>query len=226
MKDVATVQFNELEIRIGQSIQIIPDAENTKDFYECVVIGAIVGESFIVTAPASGVFPNISDGQSVILRVFTADGIGQSNVRVLYVSDIPTFMVYLDFPSNFLFRRIRNSKRVKTALPILVTGSNPNQPRGVPGKIVDVSMIGAGIELFDDVGEVDDTLMIKGKFKVGSIQRILSLEAKVRSKSSKGNSNFFFGVEFSEADEDEMLILFGFIFNAMVVGESQSLRDS
>lgn len=218
------IDFSELNIAIGQSIEALPQSAGTKEFTEVLVIGGIPGEALIITATPDGIFPKMSEGETVIFKIALADGIALFTAQVLFISDVPAFMVYLDFPVKAKFRRIRNATRVKVTLPVLASNMDNKAMSGCAGRIKDISTTGAGLEMYEPLGEEGHRIVIKGKFNVGDIQRILSIDAVIRLKKQIDPKTIFYGIEFLESDENDLLVLFGFIFNAMSFGKIQKIR--
>lgn len=223
MSEEQILNFSELGVQMGQSLEILPRAEGVKTFSDCIILGMIPDQSLILSVPESGMFPDVQEGQDVVIRVFMDQGVALFNSTILYISDVPLYMVYLDFPSEIKFKRVRKAARVDVTLPVLA--SNPsNGASGIAGKFIDISAGGAGLELYEDLGEVDDDVIIRGKFPVGNIQRLLSIKATIRFKKQKNSRAYVYGVEFNEGEEDDRLVLFGFIFNAMAFGNVQKIR--
>jgi len=92
--------------------------------------------------------------------------------------------------------------------------------------IPDISATGAEIELESPAGASGDTIEIKGKFKVANIQRILSIDAPIRSVKTctDGEAKEVYGVQFQDHDEDNMLMLFGFVLNEMMTGNTKHIK--
>lgn len=154
----------------------------------------------------------------------SSNGVALFPTTVLFVGDVPVFMVYLDFPKAIQFKLVRNATRVDVALPILVSNKSREGVRGVVGKITDISTTGARINVFDDVGEAGELIELKGKFEVGEIRRKVNVEAIIRSKPEITGEVVTYGVEFHEEDEEKLIVLFGFIFSAIAYGKSQTVR--
>lgn len=222
--DEEKLEFDELGITIGQMVEALVKGSGTKEFSDVLVIGAIPGEALILTAPPSGVFPKMDEGDKVVIRVKLADGVAIFAAHVLFISDVPMFMVYLDFPSDITFKRIRNATRVSVKLPVLVSNSDEPKYSGVAGRITDISTSGAGLALTEYAGDAGERIVMKGKFTVGNIQRVLSIQAVIRAVNKKSDDLIIYGVEFLEDDENDLLVLFGFIFNAMAFGKIQNIR--
>ena len=213
------IDFDALEITFGQQLLMHPDPSDKTMVFSCTLIGCLGGESLIIGPSADGVFPVLQEGQKVIIRVFLDSGVALFPTTVLYISDIPTDMIYLDYPSAIQFKRLRAAKRVVVAQPILVNNLDNKAYVGVAGKLLDVSTGGGRIQVFDDLGAVGDHIVIKGKFQVHGISRLLTVDARIRQKDKKE-----YGVQFVEQDEDKLIFLMGFIFNAMLTGTVDAIR--
>tara|TARA_R110000868_G_scaffold168246_2_gene402907 strand:- start:7 stop:678 length:672 start_codon:yes stop_codon:yes gene_type:complete len=218
------LQFDELGISMGQMVEALPKNDPEKVFSEVVMLGAIPNEALIIAPPPSGLFPKMAEGERVIIRLKLADGVAIFTSTVLFVADVPMFMVYLDFPQEISFKRIRNASRVSVKLPILVSNRNDKQYSGITGQITDISTTGAGLLLSEFAGDKGDELVVKGKFAVGSIRRVLTINGIVRMVKETKSNTLIYGVEFLEEDENDLLVLFGFIFNAMAFGKIQKIR--
>ncbi len=218
------LEFDELEISIGQTVEVLPKSSEEKAFSDVLLLGAIPGEALIITAPASGIFPKMEEGEKVVMRVKLADGVAIFASSVLFISDVPMYMVYLDFPTDISFKRIRNASRVSVKLPVLVSNVSSPEFCGIAGQITDISTTGAGLALTEYAGENGDEINMKGKFSVGNIQRVLAIRAVIRATKKKTDALTIYGVEFLEDDENDLLVLFGFIFNAMAFGKIQNIR--
>ncbi|MFL0800576.1 MAG: flagellar brake protein [Agarilytica sp.] len=218
------LEFDDLHISIGQTVEVLPKNAEDKAFSDVILLGAIPGEALIITAPASGVFPKMEEGEKVVMRIKLADGVAIFASNVLFISDVPMYMVYLDFPTDISFKRIRNASRVSVKLPVLVSNVSSPEFCGIAGQITDISTTGAGLTLTEYAGENGDEINMKGKFSVGNIQRVLAIRAVIRVTKKKTDTLTIYGVEFLEDDENDLLVLFGFIFNAMAFGKIQTIR--
>ena len=224
MGETVEVSFQSLNIDVGATVQLVPDLNNVKALFEVVYIGALMNEALIVNAPPSGEFPEVAVGQKILVRVLMAEGVAMFYTTVLFISDVPVFMVYLDFPEVVKFHKIRKAKRASVNMPVLISGETEGSPRNIDGRIVDISTNGAGVETANGFADVGNIIQVKGKFKVGDIQRLLAIRAVIRARKASKNNKTFYGVEFIEDNEDDLLILFGFIFNIMAFSEIQGVK--
>lgn len=211
--------FDELGLGMGQQLLLHPNPADKKLVFSSLLVGALPSEALIVTAPPDGVFPELSEGQKVVVRVFLEDGVALFPTTVLFVTDVPTLMVYLDMPKVVQFKRLRAAKRVVVAQPVLVSNLDNPAHIGVAGKLLDLSTGGGRLKMFDEVGAIDDRIEIKGKFNVHGITRLLNVTACIRKRERDE-----YGVQFIEQDEDKLIFLMGFIFNAMINGTVDTIR--
>lgn len=218
------IKFDDIGVTIGQIVEVLAFSSQSKNFSEVIVVGAIPGESLIIAAAKNQEFPIVKEGEKIIFKVKLTNGVAIFATNILFITDIPMDMAYVDIPKDIAFKKIRSAPRVSVSLPVLASGTLSGSPSGVAGKIVDISTTGVGLELFETVGERGDQIMLKGKFSVGGIQRVLSVRAIIRKAKESSKGGFLYGVEILEEDENQLLVLFGFIFNAMVFGKIQKIR--
>lgn len=214
-----TIAFDELMLGFGQQLMLHPNPADKTMVFGCMLAGCLPSESLMVTVEPNGVFPRLEEGQRVAVRIFLDSGVALFMTTVLFISEVPTLIVYLDFPSQVKFKRLRAAKRVVVAQPVLVNNLDDSTLMGVAGKLMDVSTGGGRIQMFDQLGAVGDAIELKGKFNIHGITRLLTVRACIRKK--EGND---YGVQFVEEDEDKLIILMGFIFNAMLTGEVDGIR--
>ncbi|SMF60266.1 PilZ domain-containing protein [Alteromonadaceae bacterium Bs31] len=218
MEELAPLAIDQLQLKFGQLLQIQQYMSAEKKLYDCTFVGGVPGQTLIISMPESGEFPDLHEGDKIAIRVKTASGVAAFPTVVLYLAEIPLYMVYLDYPSDIQFKQIRSATRVNVALPVLASNSKRPELRSVVGRISDISTTGAHLFFEQDVGDIGDQVQLKGKFAVAGIRRTLVLTVLVRAKQSQA-SEFEYGVEFIEQDEEIMLVLFGFVYSAMTQGE-------
>jgi PilZ domain len=213
MSEPSMVSFGELELGFGYELFLIPDLNNKAQVFDCVLAGCIPQECLMVTAPASGLFPRVECGLRVLVRIRLPSGVALFPTTVLFISETPTLIVYLDYPRDIKF------KRVQTSLPVLVNNNADEKIYAVGGTVVDISTSGARIESTQSLGAIGDTIEFKGKFLIATITRMVSIKCVIRAEKPR----FTYGVEFAEDDEDKLLILLGFIFQSLAFNNAQSV---
>lgn len=217
------LNFEDLNLSIGQHVEVLIQSAEDKTFSRVMVLGAIPNESVIITADESGIVPPIEEGHDLVFRMSQPDGIAVFLGRVLYITEDPLYMAFIDIPTEVTFKRIRKAPRVFTSIPILVSNLDNPEYTGIAGRLKDISTVGACLDLYEPLGQVGDRVNIKGKFSVGTIKRVTSVRALIRSEKPLGNG-LQYGVEFVEENENELITLFGFIFDAMSSGKIDNIR--
>ena len=213
-EELKILQTDQLDLSFGHHLTLIVDpGASTKEF-DFTLIGCIAGRSLILGPPETGVMPLLAEGQTVFVRINLHSGVAFFPSVVLFVSDIPTVLVYLDYPDHVRFKQIRAAMRVQVRLPIIANNLSDTRFSALPGKISDISTTGASLEFYEALGQTGQNILIKGKFEVGPVQRLLSIPAQIRSTKQQ-NDVYIYGIEFAAANEDNLLVLFGFIFHAM-----------
>lgn len=218
MSEPSMVSFSELELGFGYELFLIPDLNNKQQLFDCVLAGCIPEECLMVTAPASGLFPRVDCGQRVLVRIRLPSGVALFPTTILFISETPTLIVYLDYPRDIKFKRVR-AARVFVSLPVLMNSQSDESVFAVAGKIVDVSTTGARIEATDRLGGVGDIIEVKGKFQVGNMVRMLSINCVIREEKNPKT----YGVEFCEQNEEKLLVLLGFIYQSMAFNHAQAV---
>ncbi|HMU66966.1 MAG TPA: PilZ domain-containing protein [Cellvibrionaceae bacterium] len=218
MSEPSMVSFSELELSFGYELFLIPDLNNKQQLFDCVLAGCIPEECLMVTAPASGMFPRVDCGQRVLVRIRLPSGVALFPTTILFISETPTLIVYLDYPRDIKFKRVR-AARVFVSLPVLMNSQSDEAVFGVAGKIVDVSTSGARIEATERLGNVGDIIEVKGKFQVGNMVRMLSIHCIIRAEKTPKT----YGVEFCEQNEEKLLVLLGFIYQSMAFNHAQAV---
>lgn len=213
------IAFDDLALNFGQQLMLHPNPADKTMVFGCVLAGCLIGESLMVTVEPNGVFPRLEEGQRVAIRVFLDSGVALFMTTVLFIGEVPTLLIYLDLPAQVKFKRLRAAKRVVVAQPILINNIDNTAFMGVAGKLMDVSTGGGRVQMFDQLGDVGDAVELKGKFQIHGITRLLTVRACIRKKEDDD-----YGIQFVEDDEDKLIILMGFIFNAMLTGEVDAIR--
>lgn len=216
------VGFDELDLSFGQLLTLLPDPGDKDLLFDCLLIGCLADECLILGPPSSGLMPRLAEGQRVVVRIKLGHGIALFPSTVLYVSETPTYMVYLDYPRDIKFKLVRAAQRVAVALPVLVTNQSDPSFGHLAGKIIDISASGARLEIPSALGNSGDRIELKGKFSVGRIERLLTIHAIIRSCLSERGKNVY-GVEFYEGDEEKLLVLLGYTFHALAFGQIKSI---
>ncbi len=215
-------EFNNLDLRFGQALTLIPNPSVPTETFGCQLIGCIPEEAVLIGPDEQGLLPRLNEGQSVVVRAKLATGVALFQSIVLYVGEVPTILVYLDYPKDIKFKEVRGAIRVQVALPILVDNRSDPNISMITGKACDISTSGACIETQEELGRLGETVQVKGKFQVADMQRLLRVDAIIRSRNLK-DGRYTYGLGFKSCDEDSLLVLFGFMFHATSSQQVQTI---
>lgn len=221
MGQESSIDFDSLNLQMGEAIELFPDVKDLKTGCACQLVGTLQGEALIISnLPGAESFPNLQEGQQIAIRVKSGNGIALFATLVLFVSEVPALMIFLDLPDKVKFLQLRQASRINVALPVLVASESGGNSAG---KMVDVSTGGAAILLEDSIAEPGEQIQLKGKFLVADVARVARFRAIVRRKTQDSMGRYLYGIEFSEQDDQEKLVLFGYIFQAMALGDIQAV---
>lgn len=223
-EEAKLLSFEGLGLKFGQELDLLPNPGDKELFFSCELVGCMRNECLIVGPPAStGALPRLVEGQRVVVRAKLAGGIALFPSTVLFVGEVPAILVFLDYPRDVKFKQVRGALRVDVTLPVLASNTTDKRFSAVPGKIVDLSVTGARLHMFEELGNVGHEVEIKSKFQIESVQRLLQIGAVIRTRSVN-DEMFSYGIEFSSGDEDKLIVLMGFTFHAIAFGQLQTIR--
>ncbi len=215
--------FSKLGIEPGRQVLLAPQGSDKKA-WPCLYVGCLPDTALMITANDSGEFPVLHEGQKIALKVALPKDIVLLSTTVLCISETPVFMVYLDYPHEIRAKQIRNASRIEIQQPAIVSDLKKQASLSSPGKILDISVSGARIELDNSIAKVEDYISVRTKFTVNGVQRVLDLKAAVKSVSATKKNTVHYGVQFEFNDEDNLLILMGFLAQHSDSGKVQIIR--
>lgn len=212
------MDFFDLHLTASYPIQLhVADAEGKKGRYFCRYIGCVKKNAVIVSPLVTGGRDlGIDAGQVVTARLMIGRGICVFPARILAMQQQPVPMLYLEYPGNVEFKSIRNADRVETKLPVIVNNAG-KKGQVSEGKLCDISITGARIELYKCVADIGDEIIISGDFLIETISQAMRANAVIHSrvnvpqKQSNIHQPITYGVEFVRLPDDKKLILYGYV---------------
>ncbi|WP_421864895.1 flagellar brake protein [Motiliproteus sp.] len=218
------LRFDELQLRVGDRIRI--DSPNPRGRFTVRYLGAYPDQFLLVSMPVQhDVVKPLRSGTRVQLRFVALDRACVVNARVLKAVDEPQPMLWLSYPEQVEAARVRELPRVATDLIVSVDEAEPGHfGGGWPRQALcsDLSLRGACIEAGDQLGEIGDGLLLTLRLQVDGIDQVLLLESRIRSleeveDSLAGGYRMLHGVEFAAVDEDNRLVLAGFVYQQLLL---------
>lgn len=223
MSEPTLLTFDELGLGFGKELEMLTNPGQSDLRFKCVLAGCLPAESLIVIPPVdTGVLPRVVEGQRIVLRVNLQCGVAIFPTTVLYVSEIPTVMVYLDFPRDVKFKQIRSAPRATINQPVLTYNKSLPNDSAIVGRLVDISPSGARLEVQEKLGEVGQTIEIKGSFAVGQLQKTIGVDAEIKTLKKQGEV-ISMGLLFCDIPEEKLLLLLAYAYQAISEGKVQSV---
>ncbi len=201
--------MNQIKQGIGDSIQL----QLGNKCYFSTLVGYLNGQSFIVTMPDENGIPIQPDeGQSLVVRLFIDKRAYAFNTIVNRVTSDPFPHLHLAYPKETQALKERQYGRVK----VNITGT-----ADIPGRksiscvVHDISIGGALIALRDQIGAVNDPMLLKLQVVVDGVEYELSLDSEIRSirvenSSNDGDTFILLGLAFHDLSEQDILALAAF----------------
>lgn len=217
-----------LKLNIGDTLQMQYLDGNSRERLLVHVIGYLHGRSLIVTTPKlDGRVLMMREGQPFVVRILAGNRVVGFNTRVLRSSASPYPHMHLAYPQEMEQIVVRKAQRVRVKTFCALQNANPvfNFDKPQPGTLIDISTAGAQILGEKMLAEVDDEIVLKFSFRLGGVEKLMAIPARVRSVQEEiredGRSGHYHGLEFLPVEEDQVIALYGFVYDQMFKAMSE-----
>lgn len=224
------MDYPDLKLQIGEPIQLQPrDGEDGRRL-QVKVIGYLPGHSLLVTTPrVKDKVMIIREGQPFVVRLMAGNRIVGFASTVLRSCARPYPYLHLSFPEEMQQIVVRKAQRVRVKLFASLKNENPEYKTEKPrsATVVDISTTGALVTSAEQLGEVDDELVLTCVFKIGGSDKLLSIPATLRnvhvgnSEGDMAEGNFYHGLEFDLKDQEAFFALHGFVYEQIVKAQTE-----
>lgn len=222
------MQFDDLNLSSGTSLQLqLINSEGQSERLSARFWGGVPGRKLFLSVPRSGgKIMRFRPGQKLAVRLMVANGIGIFACVVEAQINEPFPLLFVSYPDEVKFKGIRGATRVVVNLPANVNNADALNPLSADGRVADISISGARLELREAIADIGDTLEIEMRVRVDSLERIISLKAIIRSRVERSTQEekleypAVYGVEFTEQNEDELLILYAYVYSQIVAEQT------
>ena len=212
------MDFTLIHLSTAYPIQLhVADKDGNKGRYFCRYVGCVKNKSVLVSPlVAGGRQLDLSSDRTVTARLMIGRGICVFPTRILQVQRKPVPIMYLEYPEDVEFKPIRNAERVETGLSVIVHNALKRDLVS-EGRLCDISITGARIEIYKAVAELDDEVIISGDYPIESISQTMRINAVIRSRAKVPLQNntihqpITYGVEFTRLPDEKRLILYGYV---------------
>lgn len=212
----------DLKLNIGDTLQMQYIDKNSRERLLVHVIGYLAGRSLIVTTPKlDGRVLLMREGQPFVVRILSGNRVVGFNTKVLRNSASPYPYMHLAYPKEMEQIVVRKAQRVRVKLFCAIHNANPafKQEKPLAATLVDISTAGAQVLSEQGLAEADDEVTLKFSFRLGGVEKLMSIPALVRSVHQElredGSSGFYHGLEFKPIEEGETIALHGFVYEQL-----------
>jgi hypothetical protein len=213
------MKFEDLKLPYGYPVQLQSETGNNIVKISSRIIGCVPGRFILISMPKSG--SRLRTGQKAVVSIMAANGIGMFSTSLESSLNLPVPMMCLAYPNASNFKEIRGSTRVDVSQDIDVSSVNAIEESSSQGKMSDISLSGAKIELAEAIVSVGDEISIKLNVTIADVTKQLTLKSVVRSRierSTKENDEGLpavYGIEIVENEEDQQLGWYAYVYSSI-----------
>jgi c-di-GMP-binding flagellar brake protein YcgR len=208
-----TPRFEDLRLLPGQPLQLEFDGYGApRD--KSMLIGYRAGHSLIVSTPLnSGLASLLKQGVGLAVRLFA----NQTNcacafrTEVLHIARAPYPHLYLAMPQHLKLGEVRSSVRAKVALISAVHYAEGFSQK-TAAMVKDISLGGCRIHSRNLPLAVGDVIKLTAQICISGIERIVSLDAHVRSRQDD-DDGVVAGVQFADMSDLDRITLHAFVLS-------------
>lgn len=215
--------FEAMNLRVGDRLQMQPPITVSAERSPVQLIGYLLDQSMLVTAPTTSdnVPMQVMQGDQLIMRVFSGQNAFGFACDVQRVCRMPYSYLHISFPKKIQGTVIRKAARVRTKIIVKVRteGEAPTEHTAV---ISNISANGALLDGRSTMAEAGDTLHLGFKLKLHNIEADLSVAALVRTVfddetlKQSGTSLAHFGLQFVALDPNDQMLLQSMVYQHMI----------
>ncbi len=226
LKPVASTPAADLNLQIGEALQIQFMDDETRGQFYVKVLGFLPERSLIVTAPDNaGQAMSVREGRAVLARSYSGEHARGFTCTVLRSCTQPYAYLHLSYPSKIETMLERQSSRVRSALAVGVRVPDmPADARDIPAVIRDLSLTGAQLLASAAVGLSGDRITVKARLPIAKIgDQPVDLPALIRNAQEETGVHdslwrFRCGIEFEPLDAQTTLTLRAYLYERFAPG--------
>jgi len=210
----------QLEINIGDSLQLQFVADEHKRRHYSKVIGYLQGRSVLITTPrVDGNIMLIREDQMVIVRMMTGNQVYGFTTQIICSNLKPYAYLHLAYPKEMEHITVRKAERISINLigSIEREGAEDEERFTSSVLIHDISTSGAMIEASQPLGEIGDIITMSSKIEVGGKEEYINVACIIRNIIHKEeDTRFKHGLEYQLLDQQEHFVIYGFVYEQMI----------
>lgn len=224
----------EFKVKLGDLVQMQFIPEDGRDRLNAKVIGHSANRSLIISAPrVGGKLPILRENQHFIIRMLQGNKVYGFESEVLKYYTLPYPHLHLKHPVDVECIIVRSSRRVNTQHVVSIhldTADDNDAP--ISGNMINTSVSGTLLQATSELGKLDDTLELSVELTINEIKRYIRITGIIRNistpqdriddldgdqgKIDADDGTYRYGIEFLDVDEDDQLILHGYVYEQIV----------
>jgi len=218
------IDFKDIKLDVGESIQLQNPADESKDRIFVKLVGYRENKSILVTSPKmGGTEIQVQKGHKFIARLFSVKTVYAFSVTVLEEKRTPYPYIHLTYPQKVESVVVRSAQRVGVELIVSVQNEDPDKTldEAASAKMTDISTGGSKLTTVTGIGDIGDDISIAAKFKVGGVDQYVQILATIRrvdfyeAQDESSKDQHVYGLEFRFVEENDRLVLHGFVYEQM-----------
>ena len=220
------VELSLKSIRIGESVQISPLADDTNSIkYFVKYLGGLDKSSIICTLP-------LIDDKTVYIKEHSGFAVSLFSGKIMYrfttivnaILNKPYPHMHLKFPREVYANKLRKNQRINTNIITSLINKNLGEYENVKsaGRIVDPSLGGAMVESLRVAGNVNDEIECTFKIMIDGVEVLFAVPSVLRNVietlPAEDKKIYKHGVQFKEVEFRDKVMLQSYIFQT-ITGE-------
>lgn len=213
-ENAIAVPFADLDLRIGQRIQLLFEDPSPHKHYSRLV-GYVEHKFVMVQIPQeNGWNVGLREGQSVQVRLFSSVSIYSFECRVQTLLFQPRDYMLLTFPKQVFETRLRSHARVTANLPVEVLSQGPSGQAVTGFQLLDLSNGGASVNGPVELGSIGSRITFRLTFvlqSIGSTEQLdiaATVQSVEKTTSKLGHETYKHGLHFDHVDPKLMLLIY------------------
>lgn len=212
------MRVEELGLAVGDRMQI-QIGDNVEQRYPVTFIGIKPNGSVIITAPNSGADKVLflREGQNVTLRFMVKNVVSGFSTRVMLTRGQPYPYLHLNIPDDVQTVEVRKEVRVETDISATVINKTHESP-ALTTKILNMSCSGMRVVSSTKVAKLNNKVNITMPITIHDVERLVTMDCDVSYVKDDSESEFVYGLNIVEIDDDDELVIRGYIYQELLRG--------
>jgi c-di-GMP-binding flagellar brake protein YcgR len=213
---------DKLGLKIGDNLQLqfVGDAKR----HYGKVIGYLEPKSLLITTPRkAGKVMLVREGTVVDVRMMSGNSVYGFITNVIQTCLQPFPYLHLAYPKELQKSVVRKAQRAEVNLIVSVEKVVEEGETVASGSaaVNDISVSGALLIAGKVLGQVEDMLIVKARVDVGDVHEYINIPSVIRSVREResedtGKIEYLHGVEFQMENNQENIMLHGFVYERLL----------